>query len=100
MGHWRAVAFCSSFACYVAAYNIIPSLNSLTRRSILTSPLLLSSQAASAVSASLDYDRFSKTYDDLDGGKVAGLLGLDKLRATVVGKAHGRVLEVGVGTGT
>mmetsp|Transcript_24876 Transcript_24876/g.45479 ORF Transcript_24876/g.45479 Transcript_24876/m.45479 type:complete len:310 (-) Transcript_24876:396-1325(-) len=47
----------------------------------------------------VDYNKFSSSYDDLDGGPLATALGLTDLRSAVVGKARGRCLEVGVGTG-
>jgi hypothetical protein len=46
-----------------------------------------------------EYDGYARGYDALDGGPVAGWLGLDGARAEVVGGARGRVLECGVGTG-
>ena len=46
-----------------------------------------------------DYDGYSTGYDSLDGGPLAAWLGLDKARAELVGRARGRVLEAGVGTG-
>ena len=46
-----------------------------------------------------DYDKFSSTYDELDGGVAAGALGLERERASMIGSASGLVLEVAVGTG-
>ena len=46
-----------------------------------------------------DYDKFSSTYDELDGGVAAGVLGLERERASMIGSASGLVLEVAVGTG-
>lgn len=46
-----------------------------------------------------DYDGYSSGYDALDGGPLAEWLGLDAARAQLVGRARGRVLECGVGTG-
>lgn len=45
------------------------------------------------------YDEYASTYDDLDGGAVAEKLGFVELRREMVGRARGRVLEVGAGTG-
>lgn len=45
------------------------------------------------------YDSYAANYDDLDGGGAARWLGLDAARQEIIGKAHGRVLECGVGTG-
>ena len=39
------------------------------------------------------------TYDGLDGGLAAGLLGLTDLRKQLLATAQGSVLEVAVGTG-
>lgn len=55
--------------------------------------------ALSPSQASADYDKYAKSYDDIDGGEVSSLLGLDNARAELFGKASGKVLEVGVGTG-
>ena len=77
----------------------------LQRRHLLTSASVWTTIAAgggagawAAGDPSKDYDKFATTYDDLDGGALSGFLGLDKLRADLIGKASGRVLEVGVGT--
>ncbi len=39
------------------------------------------------------------SYDKLDDGPVARLLGLPQLRQKLLAQAHGNVLEVAVGTG-
>jgi ubiquinone/menaquinone biosynthesis C-methylase UbiE len=52
--------------------------------------------------ASLYYDDYAPTYDDLDGGRVASSLGIDDARKSLLGDVdvvRGRVLEVGAGTG-
>lgn len=41
----------------------------------------------------------AETYDDLDAGAAADLLGFSKLRRRLVALASGDVLEVAVGTG-
>ena len=70
-----------------------------------TTPLLfggcpaVAASVAPPPSSSSDYDAFAGNYDSLDGGPLASALGLDGLRAQLVGRAAGRVLEVGVGTG-
>jgi ubiquinone/menaquinone biosynthesis C-methylase UbiE len=43
------------------------------------------------------YDRFARWYDWLEG--VPGLLGVSRLRRRLMQGAHGRVLEIAVGTG-
>jgi methyltransferase OMS1, mitochondrial len=45
------------------------------------------------------YDSFSSTYDIIDGGAVASVLGIDGLRAEAGRNVGGDVLEVAVGTG-
>ena len=55
--------------------------------------------AISADEASRSYDVYASTYDDLDGGSAASALGIDAARSSLLSKARGRVLEVGVGTG-
>eukprot|EP00614_Pseudopedinella_elastica_P003595 CAMPEP_0172602622 /NCGR_PEP_ID=MMETSP1068-20121228/22805_1 /TAXON_ID=35684 /ORGANISM="Pseudopedinella elastica, Strain CCMP716" /LENGTH=273 /DNA_ID=CAMNT_0013404047 /DNA_START=32 /DNA_END=853 /DNA_ORIENTATION=- len=82
------------------------SISAISRRSVLSSPFkaatsaaLFAPLAARAADPSRDYDHFSKTYDNLDGGPLAGALGLEDLRASVIGRARGKTLEVGVGTG-
>ena len=49
--------------------------------------------------ASVAYDSYAANYDALDGGKASSALGLDDARADLFGKAKGKVLEIGVGTG-
>jgi ubiquinone/menaquinone biosynthesis C-methylase UbiE len=46
-----------------------------------------------------DYDGFAAAYNELDGGAAAQALGFPELRAEMVGRASGAVLEMGVGTG-
>jgi hypothetical protein len=42
---------------------------------------------------------YAPTYDALDGGAAADALGFARLRAELLARASGDVLEVGVGTG-
>ena len=53
----------------------------------------------SSEEASRSYDVYAPTYDDLDGGSAAAALGIDAARSSLLSKARGHVLEVGVGTG-
>lgn len=55
--------------------------------------------ALSPDEASVAYDLYAKNYDDLDGGSASSALGLDDARVALFGKAKGKVLEIGVGTG-
>lgn len=48
---------------------------------------------------SVRYDKFAKTYDQLDNGGMARSLGFPELRQQVVADAAGDVLETGAGTG-
>lgn len=48
---------------------------------------------------SVRYDKFAKTYDQLDNGVMARSLGFPELRQQVVADAAGDVLETGAGTG-
>mmetsp|Transcript_18342 Transcript_18342/g.22012 ORF Transcript_18342/g.22012 Transcript_18342/m.22012 type:complete len:325 (-) Transcript_18342:154-1128(-) len=45
------------------------------------------------------YDAYANAYDNLNGGPAAEALGFDKLRAELISRATGNILEVGVGTG-
>ncbi|KXZ44811.1 hypothetical protein GPECTOR_62g926 [Gonium pectorale] len=45
------------------------------------------------------YDKYSGTYDELDGGAAAEALGFPQLRQELLREARGHVLEVAVGTG-
>mgnify|MGYP000273359633 CR=1 FL=1 len=49
--------------------------------------------------ASSQYDSYATSYNKLDGGDAAEILGLNKMRATAGQEAKGDVLEVAVGTG-
>lgn len=49
--------------------------------------------------ASTAYDSYAASYDELDGGKAADVLGLDQARLALFREARGSVLEIGVGTG-
>uniref|UniRef100_A0A061R1H8 Methyltransferase type 11 n=1 Tax=Tetraselmis sp. GSL018 TaxID=582737 RepID=A0A061R1H8_9CHLO len=45
------------------------------------------------------YDRYASEYDELDDGMAADFLRLPELRRSLLRRASGNVLEVGVGTG-
>jgi len=45
------------------------------------------------------YDSYAESYDELDGGKAADILGLDVARTTLFRQARGNVLEIACGTG-
>jgi methyltransferase OMS1 len=77
-----------------------------TRRAILTSVamspqfFLLPSRSASLATTPYNtYDGYAPTYDSLDDGEIAKSLGMDDQRRAFVSLAHGKTLEVGVGTG-
>ena len=82
-----------------------------SRRDVLASslpiPLLISScvlsteksQAISSIEAETSYNKYAKSYDDLDGGTIADKLGIVEARSMLIGQARGAVLEIGAGTG-
>ena len=45
------------------------------------------------------YDSYAESYDELDGGKAADILGLDVARTKLFRQARGNVLEIACGTG-
>mmetsp|Transcript_3591 Transcript_3591/g.4225 ORF Transcript_3591/g.4225 Transcript_3591/m.4225 type:complete len:313 (-) Transcript_3591:2389-3327(-) len=57
------------------------------------------SQAISSKEAETSYNKYAKSYDELDGGSVATSLGIEEEREEKIKQARGRVLEVAVGTG-
>ena len=64
---------------------------------VLADPLV--GNALTAKEAETAYDSYAASYDELDGGKAADVLGLDQARTTLFRQAYGSVLEIGVGTG-
>lgn len=69
---------------------------------IATTSTLLPSRpihALTAQQAAQDYDTYAASYDGLDGGAAASVLGLDAARQALLAPAVGHVLEIGVGTG-
>mmetsp|Transcript_19908 Transcript_19908/g.29823 ORF Transcript_19908/g.29823 Transcript_19908/m.29823 type:complete len:293 (-) Transcript_19908:2633-3511(-) len=70
--------------------------------SLFISTLLSKSKATQAISSSeaeTSYNKYAKTYDDLDGGSIADSLGIEEARNKLIKQAKGDVLEVAVGTG-
>lgn len=55
--------------------------------------------ALSPQEAASDYDSYASTYDELDGGEAATVLGIEAARSQLLSQARGHVLEIGVGTG-
>ena len=75
-------------------------------KSLVAIPLVMTdgssySWAITPEEASSSYDEYASTYDDLDGGSAASILGIDQARTQYIQKyARGEnVLEIGVGTG-
>lgn len=64
---------------------------------ILADPL--AGRALTPKEAEAAYDSYAASYDILDGGMAADVLGLDEARSTLFREARGSVLEIGVGTG-
>ena len=64
---------------------------------VLESPVV--GNALTPQEAETAYDTYAATYDELDGGKAADILGLDQARTALFRQARGSVLEIGVGTG-
>jgi len=55
--------------------------------------------ALSPAEASKQYDTYAESYDKLDGGEASNVLGIEEARTSLLGRARGNVLEIGVGTG-
>ena len=53
----------------------------------------------SSVEAEQSYNKYAKTYDELDGGSIASTLGIEDARNNIIKQAKGDVLEIAVGTG-
>lgn len=71
----------------------------ITRRSQLVSLMTVSTCVLGDQASSAVYDRYAATYDALDDGSPASLLGLPDLRRRLLSQASGRVLETAAGTG-
>lgn len=50
-------------------------------------------------SVASSYDSYAASYDSLDGGEAASILGIKEARVKLLSKARGHVLEIGAGTG-
>lgn len=57
------------------------------------------SNAMSPEEAATAYDSYAASYNDLDGGSAASMLGISEARNQLLGQAKGHVLELAVGTG-
>lgn len=67
--------------------------------SALLSPPLAPAHALTPTQAEKEYNAAASTYNQLDGGFAADLLGIPAARRAIVSQAQGSVLEIGVGTG-
>jgi len=81
------------------ALQLISSATAAVVMLAITTALPLPSQALSPTEAAADYDTYAASYDQLDGGKASAALGMEQARSTLLKKARGHVLEIGVGTG-
>ena len=52
-----------------------------------------------ATASSAPYDSFAESYDKMDGGSIADVLGLNDLRSKAGEQVSGDVLEIAIGTG-
>ncbi len=78
------------------------SFNSLATSTLFISTLFGRSKGTRAITSSeaeISYNKYAKTYDDLDGGSIADSLGIEEARNKIIKQARGDVLEVAVGTG-
>jgi len=62
-------------------------------------PFVEPTSALTPKEAAIVYDSYAESYDELDGGNAANILGLDVARSNLFRQARGSVLEIGVGTG-
>ncbi|KAG2423546.1 hypothetical protein HXX76_015189 [Chlamydomonas incerta] len=80
-----------ALAAAVALSPLVPAAGVAASEAVATSDAALELQQA--------YDKYSASYDELDGGAAAEALGFPQLRAELLAQAWGRTLEVAVGTG-
>eukprot|EP00892_Ulva_mutabilis_P011715 jgi/Ulvmu1/8916/UM005_0007.1 len=71
----------------------------ISRRSQIVSLATVPACVIGEQAISAEYDRYAATYDALDDGSPAALLGLPDLRRRLLSRASGRVLETAAGTG-
>lgn len=71
----------------------------ISRRCQLASLIAATACTLGEGAISAEYDRYAATYDNLDDGSPAALLGLPDLRRRLLAQASGRVLETAAGTG-
>lgn len=74
-------------------------LFSLSSCSIALIDSFKAAHALTPQEAATAYDSYAESYDQLDGGKAADILGIDQARRILFRQARGSVLEIGVGTG-
>lgn len=81
----------------------LTQLSHATRRAVLSNlalhPFLSLTALASPTKSGNQYDAYAPTYDSLDDGLIARSLGMDDQRRSLLRRAQGKTLEVGVGTG-
>ena len=78
------------------------ALESISKNTVSAAVVLANPGVGHALTpqeAATAYDSYAASYDELDGGKAAEILGLDQARSALFGQARGSVLEIGVGTG-
>lgn len=66
---------------------------------VMTALLPLPSWALSPEEAASAYNTYASTYDALDAGPAASVLGIEEARTSLFSQASGNVLEIGAGTG-
>ena len=74
-------------------------ISSVLAFALIHSPLISPSESSFKVSNSQQYDTFSATYDNLNGGSITNVLGIDEMRLLAGKYVYGDALEIAVGTG-
>ena len=102
------IPFCFKIFILLSSLNIVLSFNFCINNQSIKKFLRVSSQISVffaslilPVEAKLNaqYDSYSQSYDNTNGGEIASLLGFDELRATASEYLSGNVLEIAIGTG-